>query len=79
MQHPPIRFAQAGRELAPEDIEHVQTVVADFPALSRRELAHTVCEHLEWMTASGKYKLQACLKMLESLERLGMLALPATR
>lgn len=79
MQRPSTRFVQAGRELTSEDIEHVRTVIADFPALSRRELAHTVCEHLGWMTASGRYKLQACLKMLDKLERLGTLALPAKR
>ncbi len=77
MQHPPLRFVQAGRGVTPEDIEHVRTVVADFPGLSRRELAHSICEHWEWVTASGQYRLQACLKMLERLERHGMLVLPA--
>ncbi len=79
MSRSPLRLVQSGRDMTPEDVEHIRTVVADFPALSRRELAHTVCEHLGWMTASGMYKLQACLKMLEELERLGMLALPAKR
>jgi len=32
--------------------------------LSRTELAATICEHLGWMTASGGYKIDACMKLL---------------
>ena len=38
------------------------------PALSRKGLAKTVCEHLNWTTPRGDYRVAACPRMLESLE-----------
>ena len=55
----------------------VQETVLSFPGLSRRELAHTICEQLHWHTAKGGTRIQAALRMLEELERLGVLSLPA--
>jgi len=48
-----------------------------FPALSRRELAHTICEQLSWFTATGKNKIQSCLTTLEQLQTLDIVTLPA--
>ena len=45
--------------------------------MSRTELTATICEHLEWFTASGGYKLDACMKLLEKLEAKGYFRLPA--
>ena len=56
-----------------------QETVALFPALSRNELAKTICEHLNWTTPKGDYRVSACLRMLESLEECGILSLPAKR
>ena len=39
----------------------------------------TVCEHLDWVTPTGRYKLASCAKALVQLERLGLLKLPARR
>jgi len=47
--------------------------------LSRLELARTVCEHWGWVTATGSYKVTACLKVLEELEQQGLLQLPPKR
>ena len=47
--------------------------------MSRTELNATICEHLEWFTASGGYKLDACMKLLEKLEAGGYFRLPAKR
>ena len=49
------------------------------PALSRRELGHTVCEHLGWYTAKGATRVRMGLGLLEQLEDLGILTLPARR
>jgi len=65
-----------GRRFTRKQIATVQNTVSTFANLSRRELAHTVCEHLQWYTPNGKNKIQACLGMLESLEQLGVLTLP---
>ena len=66
----------SGRRFTRKQITSVQQTVKAFPALSRRELAHTVCEHLQWHTPNGKNKIQSCLGMLEDLEALGILSLP---
>jgi len=50
-----------------------------LPRLARRELSATVCEHLDWHTASGTPKIQACQKLLERLEAAGLVELPALR
>jgi len=58
---------QCGREITDEDLEEIQETVELFPKLSRTELALTVCENLGWMTASGSYKREACVKLLEKI------------
>jgi len=56
-----------------------------FPGLTRVELARTLSETLGWFTASGGYKIDACLKLLERLAVLGLIPelpekfLPGTR
>ena len=47
-----------------------------FPALSGRELAHTVCEHLDWRTANGRNRIQSCIGLLQRMEDLQLLVLP---
>ena len=70
---------QCGREITDEDLEEIQETVGLFPKLSRTELALTVCENLGWMTASGSYKREACVKLLEKLESEGVFQLPERR
>ena len=68
-----------GRRLTRRQIADVQETVALSPALSRNELSRTICEHLNWTTPKGAYRVAACLRMLESLEKCGVLTLPAKR
>ena len=70
---------QCGREITGEELDEIQDTVRLFPALSRWELAQTICEHLGWFTASGGYKTDACLKLLSRLEVKGCLGLPPKR
>lgn len=65
-----------GRRFTRKQITQIQQTVNTYTALSRRELAHTVCEHLQWQTPNGKNKIQSCLGMLEELEALGIFSLP---
>lgn len=74
-----VAFVQNGREITWQDVEHVQEVVRQCASLSRDELALTICEHWEWVAATGRARRQACRKMLERLEVKGMLRLPARR
>ena len=67
----------AGKRFTRKQLCTIQETCRAFPALSRRELAHTISEHLDWCTPTGKHKIQSCLSTLESLEKLGIVSLPA--
>ena len=67
-----------GRRLTRRQIADVQETVALLPALSRNELAKTICEHLSWTTPKATTGSRP-LRTLESLEELGILTLPAKR
>jgi hypothetical protein len=71
-----ISIVQCGRHLNQQEVEQIQETVNLFPKLSRKELAQTICEHLEWFTAAGSNKEQACLKLLKKLEKVGFIKLP---
>ena len=68
-----------GKRLTRRQIVHMQETVELFPNDSRRELARTLCENFNWHTPSGTYREQFCLRVLEELERLGILTLPERR
>ena len=70
---------QSGREITRQEIDEIRETVQLFPGLSRTELSATLCEHLRWLTASGSYKLDACIKLLEKLEGRGLIQLPEKR
>ena len=65
-----------GRRLTRRQIAEVQKTVRDFPALSRRELGHTICEHLGWHAPSGTDSIQSALGLLEALAEVGVVTLP---
>ena len=68
-----------GRRFTRKQLTRVQETVQTFSRLSRQELALTVCEHLEWKTASGTLKVQSCLTLLDGLEDHGVITLPPKR
>lgn len=70
---------QCGRQIKSEEIKQIQETVKTFWQLSRKELSQTICEHLDWHTASGTNKIDACLKLLERLEDQGVIKLPEKR
>ena len=72
-------LVQCGRIISLEEIDEIRETVAVFHRLSREELAVTICEHLEWYSASGTPKADACLNLLCKLEQEGLLRLPAKR
>lgn len=69
----------SGRRFTRKQLARVQETVQAFPNLSRNELALTLCEHLDWCTPNGSYKVRSCLNMLEKLEAQGIVRLPAKR
>jgi len=65
----------SGRVISDEEVDQICETVALFPNLSIKELASTISEHLEWYTAAGTVKRDACMKLLIKLEAAGELAL----
>jgi len=68
---------QCGRKISAEEVEQIRETVELLPALAVNELAATICEHLEWYTAGGGLKVDACLKLLNKLQAEGVLELTA--
>ena len=54
----------------------MQCTVRDFPKLSRYELGHTICEHLNLHTPRGGNRVRTAQRLLGRLEELGILTLP---
>lgn len=69
-------LTHCGRHFSSQEIDEIQMTVNMFPKLSRRELSETICEHLEWYTATGTLKYQACEKFLIKMEQTGAIKLP---
>ncbi|MCP4666971.1 MAG: DUF4338 domain-containing protein [Deltaproteobacteria bacterium] len=68
-----------GREFTADEVLMIQEVVDTCGGISRRELAHTVCELLEWKRPGGGLKARECQDLLELLESKGILKLPGKR
>jgi hypothetical protein len=68
-----------GKRFTRKQLTDIQTMVERFPALSRRELGHTICENLRWTTPKGAYRIQACLGALAEMEQAGLIQLPAKK
>ena len=65
-----------GRRLTRRPIADVQRTARSFSGLSRNELAHTVCEHLNLHAPSGGNRVHTARRVLEQREELGILVLP---
>ena len=70
---------RGGRQISAADLEAARQTVRLCSGLSRLELARTICEHWDWVTASGSHKVTACLRVLEEWEQQGLLRLPGKR
>ena len=64
------------REFSGQEVSMIREVVQSCKGLSRFELAHTVCELLDWKRPSGGLKARECRDLLERLECQGVLKLP---
>lgn len=62
----------SGRRFSRQQILQVVKTVSDFKNLSRTELAHTICEHLNWTTPTGSLKVNSALELLDKLQVLGL-------
>ena len=69
----------SGREFTAQEIQDIQETVRVFWRLSWSELVQTICEHLDWVTPAGRYKVASCAKALIKLEALDLVQLPLRR
>ncbi len=65
-----------GRRFIEEELDLIREVVSDCGGISRRELACTICELLDWKRPGGGLKARECRDLLERLESQGVLKLP---
>ncbi len=68
-----------GRQFTPQEVSLIQEVIETCAGISRLELAHTVCELLDWKRPGGGLKARECRDLLEHLERQGVLRLPSKK
>lgn len=74
-----VGIEQCGRQFTNQEIDEIAKTIKEFPNLSQTTLTETICEHLEWFTATGRYKKDACLKLLKKIEITGAIKLPPRR
>lgn len=68
-----------GRYFTLQELLEIQATVRMFPKLSRAELVSTLCENLDWITPTGKYKRSSCLDLLDKLEAQSLITIPDKR
>src|SRR2546429_8576878 len=66
----------SGRAFTAQEIQDIQETI-ETCGLPWTELVYTVCEHLDWVTPTGRYKEKSCISALRKLEALRLLKLPA--
>jgi hypothetical protein len=71
--------AFCGRQFSSAELQLICEVVKRYAGLSRMELAHTVCELLQWQRSAGGLKARECREFLELLDSQGMVRLPSKR
>lgn len=58
-----------------QDIQFIQELTTTFQSLSRKELAYTICENINWKNEAGNLKVDSCLVLLKKLETTGTIRL----
>src|SRR5438876_10383274 len=59
----------SGRAFTAQEIQDIQETI-ETCGLPWTELVYTVCEHLDWVTPTGRYKEKSCISALRKLEAL---------
>jgi hypothetical protein len=68
-----------GRTFSIDELSMIQEIITTCGGISRYELAHTICELLEWKRPGGGLKARECKDLLEILEEKKVLELPEKR
>ncbi len=68
-----------GRSITAQDIEFIQTLIAEHPEQSRRALSKTLCTQWDWRQPNGELKDMVCRSLMLELDRAGYIELPPVR
>lgn len=68
-----------GRVVGESDIEFIRALIAEHPAMSRRELSRKVCHAWNWVQANGAPCDMVCRGLMLTLERSGHVRLPPAK
>ncbi len=77
MKNNPLIFRD--RLFTQEDIQLVIEIIAHPLSESRKGIARTVCEKLDWRSPNGNLKVIPCLEALRRMEKAGLVSLPAPK
>jgi hypothetical protein len=66
-----------GRAVSEGELAEINEIIGSCRALSRTEIASTICELFSWKRPSGKLKAVECRQFLDRLESQGLIELPA--
>jgi hypothetical protein len=56
------------RNFLEHEIQLIQEMTTTYKGLSRKELAYTICENLNWKNEAGNLKVDSCLVLLKKLQ-----------
>jgi len=65
----------SGRQFTAAEIRDIRETIESC-GLAWHELVQTICEHLNWVTPAGRYKVTSCTNALRALEAKGLVELP---
>jgi hypothetical protein len=65
-----------GRQATSEDVEFINTLIAQNPDMSRRALSYKLCEEWNWRQPNGYLRDMVCRGFLLCLDRAGYIRLP---
>jgi len=68
-----------GRPIGAADVAFLRELIAQNPALSRRQLSVKVCAAWQWVQPNGQYRDMVCRGLMLALHRAGHIELPAKR
>src|SRR5713226_9759336 len=71
-----VEFRYRGREISPEDILYIRTLIDRYPNESRRTLSTKLCEAWQWRQTNGALRDMVCRGLLLMLARAGQITLP---
>ena len=69
----------SGRHFTRAELDEIRAIVDTFSALSRTEIAKTICDCIGWYRPNGQYKTRECYEFLGLLEERGLVSLPPVR